>query len=112
MSRRVAALVTAALALLGGLALFTAPAQARSTAVVEMVASPLSLGDYCAAKVEITSMIGFYNGSLSCYRRSGSGLAYVGSGSPAAACAYFAPTYTYIGHAQGVSQALVCRYSV
>ncbi|TMR90945.1 hypothetical protein [Nonomuraea basaltis] len=111
MTRRVPALLAAAFACLGALSVSATPAQA---AVVEVVYSPLSLGDYCAAKVNSSSIIGFYNGSLSCYRRSagGSGLTYTGSGSASAACAHFNPTYTYLGYAQGASQALICRYSV
>ncbi|GAA5051625.1 hypothetical protein HNP84_006417 [Thermocatellispora tengchongensis] len=114
MTRRVLALVTAVLACLGALAVSTAPAQAASASVVEIVYSPLSLGDYCSAKVNSSSTIGFYNGSLGCYRWStgGTGLTYTGTGSASAACAYFNPTYTYLGYAQGGSQALICRYSV
>ncbi|MEU9890626.1 hypothetical protein [Sphaerisporangium sp. NPDC051011] len=111
MPRRVVALAVAVLACLGGLAAFTAPAQARSTAVIEIVDSPLSLGEYCAAQVDIRSIVGFYNGSLGCYRSNGTGVAYVGSGSPSAACQYYMPGYTYISHAQGPSQSLICRYS-
>ncbi|MEV0384983.1 hypothetical protein [Nonomuraea sp. NPDC050643] len=111
MHRRVPALVAAAFACLGALSVTATPAQA---AVVEVVYSPLSLGDYCSARVDSSSAIGFYSGSVSCYRRStgGSGLTYTGSGSASAACAYFNPTYTYVGSAQGASQALICRYSV
>ncbi|WP_431930316.1 hypothetical protein [Nonomuraea jabiensis] len=111
MTRRVPALLTAMLAGLGALSVFAAPAQA---ATVEVTYSPVSLGDYCSAKVNSSSTIGFYNGGLSCYRWSsgGSGMTYTGSGSASAACAYFNPTYTYLGHTQGASQALTCRYSV
>ncbi|MFG6200572.1 hypothetical protein [Nonomuraea sp. JJY05] len=111
MTRRVPALLTALLACLGALFISAAPAQAAD---VEVTYSPLSLGDYCSAKVNSSSTIGFYNGGLSCYRWSsgGSGMTYTGSGSASAACAYFNPTYTYLGYAQGASQALICRYSV
>ncbi|MER6177956.1 hypothetical protein [Streptosporangium sp. NPDC001681] len=113
MPRRVVALATVALACLGALAVSTAPAQAaRSADVLEIVYSPLSLGEYCAANVNPSSIVGFYNGSLGCYRWNGTQTTYVGSGSPSAACAYFHPTYAYIGHAQGGSQALICKYSV
>ncbi|MEV4111591.1 hypothetical protein [Nonomuraea sp. NPDC049695] len=111
MTRRLPALLTALLACLGALSISAAPAQA---AVVEVTYGPTSLGDYCSAKVNASSTIGFYNGGLSCYRWStgGSGMTYTGSGSASAACAYFNPTYTYLGYAQGASQALTCRYSV
>ncbi|MEU6717839.1 hypothetical protein ABZ897_40775 [Nonomuraea sp. NPDC046802] len=111
MTRHVLAFLTAALACLGALSVTSTAAQA---AVVEVTYSPLSLGDYCAAKVDSSSAIGYYNGSLSCYRRStgGSGLTYTGSGSASAACLYFNPTYTNLGYGQGASQALICRYSV
>ncbi|SEH03826.1 hypothetical protein SAMN05444920_1456 [Nonomuraea solani] len=112
MIRRVLApFATAAFACLGVLAVSAAPAQA---APVEIVYSPLSLGDYCSAKVDSSSAIGFYSGGVSCYRRStgGSGLTYTGSGSASAACAHFNPTYTLTGYAQGASQALICKYSV
>ncbi|MFI6735389.1 hypothetical protein ACIBI9_20890 [Nonomuraea sp. NPDC050451] len=111
MTRRVSALLTGLLACLGALSISAAPAQA---ATVEVTYSPLSLGDYCSAKVNSSSTIGFYNGGLSCYRWStgGTGMTYTGSGSASAACAYFNPTYTYLGHAQGASQALTCTYSV
>ncbi|MDF5752841.1 hypothetical protein [Spongiactinospora sp. TRM90649] len=109
MSRRVAALAISALACLGTLAVTAGPAHA---AVVETVYSPLSLGDYCAAQVNSSSGIGFYNGSVSCYRFAGSGLAYTGGGSASAACTYYHPTWTLIGYSAGVSQALVCKYSV
>lgn len=113
MSRRVVALATAALACLGALAVSAVPAQAaRSAGNIEVVYSPLSLGEYCAAQVNSFSTIGFYNGGLSCHRWSGTGLTYTGSGSPSAACVYFNPTYTYTGYAQGGSQALICKYSV
>ncbi|GAA3659386.1 hypothetical protein GCM10022224_023510 [Nonomuraea antimicrobica] len=110
MTRRVLALLATVLSCLGAFSISAAPAQA---AIVEVVYSPLSLGDYCAANVNSTSTIGFYNGSLGCYRwGTGGSLTYIGSGSASAACVYFNPTYTYVGYAQGVSQALVCRYSV
>ncbi len=113
MPRRVVALATAVLACLGALAVSAAPAQAaRSGSVLEIVYSPLSLGEYCTAKVNSSSTVGFYNyGSLDCYRWNG-GLIRTGSGNPVEACHHFHPTYTYIGHAQGGSQALVCKYSV
>ncbi|MBB5781450.1 hypothetical protein [Nonomuraea jabiensis] len=111
MTRRVPALLTAMLAGLGALSISASPAQA---ATVEVTYSPVSLGDYCSTKVNSSSTIGFYNGGLSCYRWSsgGSGMTYTGSGSASAACAYFNPTYTYLSHTQGASQALTCRYSV
>ncbi|MEV0821661.1 hypothetical protein [Nonomuraea rubra] len=111
MVRRVLTLLAAVLACLGAFAVASTTAQA---AVVEVTYGPVSLGDYCSAKVNSSSTIGFYNGSLGCYRWStgGSGLASTGTGSPAAACAYFDPAATYLGHAQGASQALICRYSV
>ncbi|MFD0891160.1 hypothetical protein ACFQ08_41980 [Streptosporangium algeriense] len=110
MPRRVVALATAALACFGALTLSAAPAQA---AVLEVVYSPLSLGEYCAAKVNPSSTIGFYNGGLSCHRwNSTGGTTYTGSGSASAACAYFNPTYVYAGYAQGGSQALICKYTV
>jgi hypothetical protein len=110
-TRRVPALLTALLAGLGALAISAAPAQA---AVVEVTYSPISLGDYCSAKVNSSATIGFYNGSLGCYRWSsgGSGTTYIGSGSASAACAYFNPTATYLGYSQGAAQSLICRYDV
>lgn len=111
-TRRVPALLIALLACLGALSVAAAPAQA---AEVEVTYSPISLGDYCSARVSSSSTIGFYSGSLSCYRwgsGGGSGMIYTGSGSASAACAYFNPTATYLGSAQGASQALICRYSV
>ncbi|WP_157246696.1 hypothetical protein [Nonomuraea typhae] len=109
MPRRVLALTTAALACAGALAFTAAPAQA---ATLEIVYSPLSLGEYCAAKVNPSSTVGFYNGSLNCYRWATPNLINVGSGSPSAACKYFNPTYVYAGYAQGGSQALICKYTV
>jgi hypothetical protein len=106
--RRVLVLLAATLA---AASLTTSTAHA---ATVEVVHSPISLGDYCAAQVNSSSTIGFYNGSLGCHRWStgGSGTTYVGTGSAPAACAYLYPTATYLSHAQGASQALLCRYAV
>ncbi|MBB5079577.1 hypothetical protein [Nonomuraea endophytica] len=110
MPRRALALTTAALACLGALAVSTAPAQAAGP--IDIVMSPLSIGEYCAAKVHSSSIVGFYNGSLGCYRYASPNLIYLGSGSPSAACQYYNPTYTYLGYAQGGAQSLVCKYSV
>ncbi|MFI9551031.1 hypothetical protein [Nonomuraea endophytica] len=112
MLRRLAVLVSAALLALGALGLSTAPAQARATAVVEDVFSPLTLGGYCAAQVNPTSGIGFYNGWLNCYRFGTPGLVFTGAGNPGQACVYFHPTWSFISYSQGVGQALLCRYSV
>ncbi|UBU10265.1 hypothetical protein [Nonomuraea gerenzanensis] len=111
MTRRVLTLSAAALACLGTFALAAPAAQA---AVVEVVHSPISLGDYCSAQVNSSSTIGFYNGSLGCHRwsSSGTGTTYLGPGSAAAACAHLYPGATYLGHAQGASQSLRCTYSV
>ncbi|MEU1882503.1 hypothetical protein ABZ470_34795 [Streptosporangium sp. NPDC020072] len=110
MPRRFVALATAALACFGALAVSATPAQA---AVLEVVYSPLSLGEYCAAQVNPYSTIGFYNGGLGCYRWNNTGgTTYTGSGSASAACAHFHPTYVSAGYAQGGSQALICRYTV
>ncbi|GAA4956942.1 hypothetical protein HD597_001784 [Nonomuraea thailandensis] len=111
MARRVLTLLAAVLACLGTLSVSATTAQA---AVVEVTYGPISLGDYCSAKVHSSSTIGFYNGSLSCHRWStgGSGTTPTGTGSAAAACAYFYPSATYLGHAQGAGQALICSYSV
>ncbi|MFI6291532.1 hypothetical protein ACIBEJ_08070 [Nonomuraea sp. NPDC050790] len=112
MLRRLAVLVSAALLALGAPGLSTAPAQARATAVVEDVFSPLTLGGYCAAQVNPTSDIGFYNGWLNCYDMAASGLVFTGAGNPGQACVYYHPTWSLIGYSQGVGQALLCRYSV
>ncbi|MEV0613966.1 hypothetical protein AB0I81_11640 [Nonomuraea sp. NPDC050404] len=111
MIRRVLVLLAATLATLATVSLSSSTAHA---ATVEVVHSPISLGGYCAAQVNPSSTIGFYNGSLGCYRWStgGSGTTYIGTGSASAACAYLYPTATYLGHAQGASQALLCRYAV
>ncbi|GAA0911554.1 hypothetical protein [Nonomuraea longicatena] len=112
MLRRALVLIFAALACAAAL---SAPAQAQAarTADVEVVMSPLSLGEYCAARVSPSSTVGFYNGWLGCYRWStgGTGLVYNGSGSAPDACRWFLPSRAYLGHSQGVSQALSCRYA-
>ncbi|PZG43236.1 hypothetical protein C1I98_18645 [Spongiactinospora gelatinilytica] len=106
-TRALAAIAVTALACLGTVAVSAAPAQAA----IEVVYSPLSLGGYCAAKVNSSSTIGFYNGGLSCYRWGTPNLVYAGSGSASAACVYFDPSRTYLSHSQGVSQALTCKYA-
>ncbi|RBQ20434.1 hypothetical protein DP939_11680 [Spongiactinospora rosea] len=106
-TRALAAMAVTALACLGTVAVSATPAQAAT----EVVYSPLSLGDYCAAKVNPSATIGFYNGGLSCYRWGTPNLVYAGSGSPSAACVYFNPSLTYLGYAQGGSQALICKYA-
>jgi hypothetical protein len=112
MLRRAIVLVLAALACAAAL---SAPAQAQSarTADLEIVMSPLSLGEYCAARVASSSTVGFYNGWLGCYRynTTGTGIVYVGSGSPSDACRWFIPSRVYVGHAQGGAQSLSCRYA-
>ncbi|MGR6916732.1 hypothetical protein ACU635_21035 [[Actinomadura] parvosata] len=110
MTRRVLTLLAAALTSLGALSLTSTAAHA---AVVEVTFGPVSLGDYCAAKVNSSSTIGFYNGSLGCYRWStgGTGTTPTGYGSASAACAYLSPAATYISHAQGPSQSLKCTYA-
>ncbi|MEV7006920.1 hypothetical protein [Streptosporangium sp. NPDC051022] len=120
MSRRVVALATATLACLGALAVSAAPAQAapaqatRSLGTLEIVYSPLSLGEYCVAKVNSSSTVGFYEyGSVACYRWGSNGnIVRAGSGTPQSACTYFHPTYTYVGYAEGGSKALICKFSV
>ncbi|TYB68942.1 hypothetical protein FXF51_10680 [Nonomuraea sp. PA05] len=111
MTRRVLTLSAAAIACLGA---FAISAPAAHAAEVEVVHSPISLGDYCSAQVNSSSTIGFYNGSLGCHRwsTSGTGTTYVGTGSASAACAYLYPGATYLSHAQAAGQALLCRYSV
>ncbi|MFI6297116.1 hypothetical protein ACIBEJ_36380 [Nonomuraea sp. NPDC050790] len=104
------AIATAALACLGALAVSTAPAQAAGP--IDVTYSPLSLGEYCAAKVNVQSTVGFYNGWLACYKWATPNLVYTGSGSAPAACQWFNPTYTYLGYAQGGAQSLICKYSV
>ncbi|PZG43449.1 hypothetical protein C1I98_18370 [Spongiactinospora gelatinilytica] len=108
---RLAALTATSLACLGTLAVSATPAQARQAAVAEWVASPHSLGDYCHAKISVLSSIGFYNGSLMCYGTNHTGLFRTGSGDPGAACQFLLPHRTIVGYSQGVSQALVCKYS-
>ncbi|WP_329079514.1 MULTISPECIES: hypothetical protein [unclassified Streptosporangium] len=112
MLRRV--LATAACAVLAGAAVLTlgSPAQAaagpaRSAAslvTVDLVFSPLYVGDYCRAKVNSAAYIGFYrNNSISCH---GSG--YLGQGDPYLACKYLT-TDVVMSALPGPYEALLCR---
>ncbi|GII62172.1 hypothetical protein Skr01_22570 [Sphaerisporangium krabiense] len=110
MLRRTAILLAGMFLAGAGALATTAPAHARTLATAEIVMSPLSLGDYCAAKVYSNSMIGFYQGNLSCYQRgTGGNLVYVGSGNPWQACEFFTRRVV-TDYRQGVSQSLICTY--
>ncbi|SDH55381.1 hypothetical protein SAMN05421505_1185 [Sinosporangium album] len=101
----------AALACAGALAA-TSPAHAAAHAAanVDIVYSPLSLGEYCMAHLSPQATIGFYEyGSVRCYRTQ-NGLTYAGSASPHSVCAYFRP-HPVVSVGQGVSGALICTYS-
>ncbi|GII95232.1 hypothetical protein [Sinosporangium siamense] len=104
------ALATTAAAALTAIATLTVatPAQAE----VDMVASPLYLGDYCRSQVHSSAGIGFYyGGSVECHSfASGGGLAYVGSGSPWSACAWYR-TPPVIRIRTVVGGALGCTYA-
>lgn len=107
MIRRVLALTASAvLASTATLALAT-PAHA---ATVDLTFGPLSIGDYCHAKVNSTAWIGFYESSgLRCYKSAtGGGLQYVGQGDPYLACKYLT-TDVVMSAFRGASDALVCR---
>jgi hypothetical protein len=104
------AITLAAGAMLGGaLALATAaPAQAVE---VDVPFGPTSIGDYCHASVSSSAFIGFYeSGGLRCYASgpTGTGLQYVGSGSPYLACKYLT-TDVVMSATRGPSDSLVCR---
>ncbi|GGS73635.1 hypothetical protein ACIBIZ_06105 [Nonomuraea spiralis] len=104
MLRRGLALLSLAAAALLGVA---APAHA---AVVDVPFGPLSIGEYCHAKVSSSSWIGFYESSgLRCYIDGPGGtLQYAGSGDPYLACKYLT-TDVVMTALRGQSNALVCR---
>ncbi|MEU5862199.1 MULTISPECIES: hypothetical protein [unclassified Nonomuraea] len=104
MLRRGLALLSLASAALLAVA---APAQA---AVVDVPFGPLSIGDYCHAKVNSASWIGFYeSGGLRCYTEGPGGTrAYAGSGDPYLACK-FLTTDVVMSALRGTSDALICR---
>ncbi|MEV0969327.1 hypothetical protein [Microtetraspora glauca] len=97
--------------LLSFAAVFTvsSPAQAQT---VDLTFGPLSIGDYCHAKVSSSAWIGFYQSDnvLRCYASgsTSSALVYAGQGDPYLACKYL--TSDVISAAfRGSSDALVCR---
>ncbi|NUP77901.1 MAG: hypothetical protein HOV96_10190 [Nonomuraea sp.] len=83
------------------------PAQA---AVVDVPFGPVSIGDYCHAKVSSSSWIGFYeSGGLRCYNGGpGGALQYAGSGDPYLACKYLT-TDVVMAALRGTSDSLICR---
>ncbi|MET9344525.1 hypothetical protein [Nonomuraea sp. NPDC003804] len=91
-------------------ALVTLATPAHSAAVVDVPFGPLSIGDYCRAKVSSSAWIGFYESSgLRCYGSApGGGLQYAGSGDPYLACK-FLTTDVVMSAFRGTSDALVCR---
>ncbi|MFI7112908.1 hypothetical protein ACIBK9_41810 [Nonomuraea sp. NPDC050227] len=103
MLRRGLALLSLAAA---GLLALAAPAQA---AVVDVTFGPVSIGDYCHAKVSSSSWIGFYeSGGLRCYTGGPGPMTYAGSGDPYLACK-FLTTDVVMSALRGTSDALVCR---
>ncbi|MEU4232239.1 hypothetical protein AB0F17_48770 [Nonomuraea sp. NPDC026600] len=104
MLRRVITLTSVVAATLLAVAL---PAQA---AEVDIPFGPSSIGEYCHAKVNSASWLGFYEaGGLRCYI-SGTGGApqYAGSGDPYLACK-FLTTEVVMSARRGASDSLVCR---
>ncbi len=95
-----------ALAITASLAVAT-PAQA---AFVDIPFGPLSIGDYCSAKVSSTAWIGFYESSgLRCYRTAPSGgLQFAGAGDPSLAGKHLT-TDVVAAALRGSSDALICR---
>ena len=103
MLRRGLALLSIAFAALVAVA---APAQA---AVVDVTFGPVSIGDYCHAKVSSSSWIGFYEaGGLRCYTGGPGPMQYAGSGDPYLACKYLT-TDVVMAALRGTSDALICR---
>ncbi|GAA0925700.1 hypothetical protein [Nonomuraea longicatena] len=81
-----------------------APAQAATT----ITYGPLSIGGYCAAQVNSTAWIGFYESTgLHCYATGPNGLRNVGSGNPLAACDHLSIA-TITSASRGPSDSLVC----
>ncbi|WP_214409683.1 hypothetical protein [Sphaerisporangium fuscum] len=116
MLRRVLALATGALITGAGALAIAPPAQAaavqpaRALATVDVTFGPVSIGDYCYAKVNTSSFIGFYeSGGVNCYTRgTGGNLSFVGRGDPYLACKYLTPDVVMSAFA-GTGGALVCR---
>ncbi|MEO3856690.1 hypothetical protein [Acrocarpospora sp. B8E8] len=107
MLRRVFSFIaTAALASAGFLSAAT-PAQA---AIVDIPFGPLSIGEYCAAKIHPDAWIGFYEASgLKCYTPSGSsGLIFRGTGDPYLACKHLTAD-VIMAALRGPSDGIVCR---
>ncbi|MFC4115027.1 hypothetical protein [Nonomuraea zeae] len=79
-------------------------------AVVDVSFGPVSIGDYCHAKVSSSSWIGFYeSGGLRCYNGGmGGALQYAGSGDPYLACKHLT-TDVVMAALRGPSDSLVCR---
>ncbi|GAB1822955.1 hypothetical protein [Herbidospora sp. RD11066] len=78
------ALTLLAAATLTATTVLTAPAQA---VIVNLNFGPLSIGEYCAAKVHPLAWLGLYEASgLRCYTPQGSGLIFRGTGDPYMAC--------------------------
>ncbi|MEU9884986.1 hypothetical protein [Sphaerisporangium sp. NPDC051011] len=115
MPRRAITLLSRSSALLAGSVLAgaavlatTAPAQARTLATIDIVMSPVRLGDYCMAKVHPDSLIGLYQSTLGCYKRGpGSSVTYVGQGDPYQACQYLTNDVV-VSTRRGPSDSLVC----
>lgn len=109
-----AAMIRRILTLAASLALTTTAAVALATpaqaAVVDLTFGPLSIGDYCAAKVSSTAWIGFYESTgLRCYRSGPTGgLQFAGYGDPYLACKHLTIDVVMAG-LRGPSDALVCR---
>jgi hypothetical protein len=82
-----------------------------SAATVDIAHGPLSIGDYCRAKVDAAAWIGFYeSGGLRCYASGSTGtrLRPVGSGDPYLACKHLT-TDVVMSAFRGTADSLVCR---
>jgi hypothetical protein len=101
--RRVLTLLSVSFAVL---LVVVSPARAD---VVDIPFGPSSIGDYCHAKVNTSSWIGFYEaGGLRCYITGmGGAPQYAGSGDPYLACKYLT-TDVVMSARRGSSDALVC----
>ncbi|WP_018353320.1 hypothetical protein [Longispora albida] len=98
----------ATVALTSGL-LALSPAGPAHAATVDLTFGPLSIGDYCRAKVATSAFIGFHEGSLRCYTYgAGTSLQYVGTGDAYLACKYLT-TDVVSAALRGPSGSLVCR---
>ncbi|MEV7007829.1 hypothetical protein [Streptosporangium sp. NPDC051022] len=108
MSRRVLTLFSGAVLAVTAVLTAASPAQAQ---IIEAGESPISTGEYCAAKVDSASGVGlFERGSLRCYDWN---LTFKGTGDPYEACRFRRPDRVVVGVKEGLpSHYLICLLQV